>query len=81
MTKYDNAFEIIYEPIEAKLMLMKSDLMDSILDKMKELRVNQTEAAEIMKVTQPRISNLHQGRISKLSFEILFLMNERIKAY
>ena len=80
MKAYDNAFEIMHEPIEAKLMLEKCCLMNCILDKMEELRLNQTEAAEIMKVTQPRISNLHKGKISKFTLDLLFLMHERIKA-
>lgn len=80
MKSYDNAFELIHEPIKAKLLLEKSNLMNSILGKMKDLRLNQTEAAEIMKVTQPRISNLHKGNISKFTLDILFLMHERIKA-
>ena len=80
MKAYDNAFEIMHEPIKAKLMLEKCCLMNCILDKMEELRLNQTEAAEIMKVTQPRISNLHKGKISKFTLDLLFLMHERIKA-
>lgn len=81
MKSYTNSFELIHETIKAKLMLEKSNLMDSILDKMKELRLNQTEAAKIMEVTQPRVSNLHSSRISKFSLDMLFLMNERIQRY
>ena len=81
MKKYNNAFELIYNPVEAKLMLAKGDLMNSILDSIKSLRLNQAEAANIMLVSQPKISNLHNGMISKFSLELLFRMNERIKPY
>ena len=79
MKTYKNAFELIAEPIEASLLSAKSNLMNSIVDKIKELDISQSDAAKIMKVTQPRLSNLCKGKISKFSLGILFLMNERIK--
>jgi len=82
MKLYNNAFELLTDDKAAvKLLTLRSYLMDSIVDKIHELRINQTESAKIMKVTQPRVSDLKRGRISKFSYDMLFLMNERIINY
>ena len=82
MKSYNNAFELLTDdPAVVKLLTIKSNLMDSIVEKIHDLRINQSEAAKIMKVTQPRVSNLKNGRISKFSYDMLFLMDERIINY
>ena len=82
MKSYNNAFELLTDdPAVVKLLTLKSNLMDTIVEKIHDLRINQSEAAKIMKVTQPRVSNLKNGRISKFSYDMLFLMAERIINY
>ena len=82
MKSYNNAFELLTDdPAVVKLLTIKSNLMDTIVEKIHDLRINQSEAAKIMKVTQPRVSNLKNGRISKFSYDMLFLMAERIINY
>ena len=82
MKSYNNAFELLTDdPAIVKLLTLKSNLMDTIVEKIHDLRINQVEAAKIMKVTQPRVSNLKNGRISKFSYDMLFLMAERIINY
>jgi len=82
MKSYNNAFELLTDdPAVVKLLTIKSNLMDTIIEKIHDLRINQIEAAKIMKVTQPRVSNLKNGRISKFSYDMLFLMAERIINY
>tara|TARA_R110000764_G_scaffold236092_1_gene330979 strand:- start:44 stop:289 length:246 start_codon:yes stop_codon:yes gene_type:complete len=80
MKAYDSAFDLIGDPVESKLLQEKNTLMNSILDNIMTLEINQIDAAFIMGVTQPRVSDLYQGKISKFTMDILFKMNERIKA-
>lgn len=79
MKSFENTFEMIADKHEAALLLKRSNLMNSIVDKIKSSGMTQAEAAEVMGVTQPRVSNLLTGRISKFSLDMLYLMNEKIK--
>ncbi len=82
MKSYNSAFELLTDDTaEVKLLIKRCSLMNSIVDKIHDLRISQVESARIMKVTQPRVSNLKNGRISKFSYDMLFLMNERIIKY
>ena len=82
MKSYTSAFELLTDDTaEVKLLIKRCSLMNSIVDKIHDLRISQVESARIMKVTQPRVSNLKNGRISKFSYDMLFLMNERIIKY
>ena len=79
MKSYTNSFELLTDDqAKVRLLTKKSNLMNSILDKTKLLGITQKQAAEIMKVPQPRVSQLSNGRISKFSLDMLFLMNIRI---
>jgi predicted XRE-type DNA-binding protein len=78
MKSFESAFEIIADKHKAALLLKRSGIMNSIVDKIKSRGLTQAEAAEIMGVTQPRVSNLLTGRISKFSFDMLYLMDSKI---
>ncbi len=78
MGSFKNAFDMCFDEHEAALMSLKSDLMDSIVDEIKSKELTQVEAAELMGVTQPRVSNLCTGRISRFSFDLLYVMNSKI---
>ena len=78
MKSFESAFEMITDKHEAALLLKRSKIMNCIVDKIKSRGLTQVEAAEIMGVTQPRVSNLLTGRISKFSLDMLYLMNSKI---
>ncbi len=79
MKSYNNAFELITnDKSEIALLTERSRLMNEITDKVKELGLTQKEAAKAMKVTQPRVSDLFNGRMSGFSLDRLFLMSFRI---
>lgn len=78
MESFENAFKMCFDKHEAALLLKRSDLMDSIVNKIKSKGLTQAKAAEIMGVTQPRVSNLLTGRISKFSLDMLHLMDSKI---
>jgi predicted XRE-type DNA-binding protein len=80
MKNYKNAFEMITgDEAQIKLYGLKSELMNCINDQIDYLKLTQTQASKIMKVSQSRVSNIATGRISIFSYDLLFLMYERIK--
>ncbi len=81
MKTYNSAFELITDDsAQVKLYELKSELMNCINDQIDDLKLTQTQASKIMKVTQARVSNVATGKISKFTYDLLFVMYERIKA-
>ena len=75
MKKFNNAFEILSEdPKQVENFTMRSDMMNAITDIIKAKKWTQTEAAKYLEVTQPRISSLKNGHISKFSIDMLMGM-------
>jgi predicted XRE-type DNA-binding protein len=58
-------------PEEAANLRVRSELMDKITALIEENAWTQTEAAQHCNVTQPRISDLLRGRISRFSLDAL----------
>jgi predicted XRE-type DNA-binding protein len=70
------AFESVWDaledtPTEAANMRLRSTLMIAISEAVATWRVNQTEAARRLGVTQPRLNDLLRGRIDKFSLDAL----------
>jgi len=63
-----------FEPEEALNLKLRSDLMIEISKLIEERRLTQTAAAEILQVTQPRISDLVRGKIDRFSVDSLIEM-------
>jgi predicted XRE-type DNA-binding protein len=56
---------------EAANMRARSELMIAVRDKIERWKVNQTEAARRLGLTQPRLNDLMRGRIEKFSLDAL----------
>ena len=70
--QYDNIFDAITDnPEEASELQTRADLMSVIRDIVQENSWKQAEAAENMGLTQPRVSNLLNGKIDKFSIDLL----------
>ena len=81
MNLYEDAFDLISDDkAQVKLYRLKSELMNCINDQIDDLKLTQLQASKIMKVTQARVSNVATGKISKFTYDLLFVMYERIKA-
>ena len=63
-----------FEPEEALNLKLRSDLMIEISKLIEERGLTQTAAAELLKVTQPRISDLVRGKIDRFSVDSLIEM-------
>lgn len=70
--KHKSIFEIIaQDPIELNLLILKSKLISVIVDMIKLNGWTQKSAAEKLKISQPRVSNLSKGKVDKFSIDFL----------
>jgi predicted XRE-type DNA-binding protein len=77
--EYNNIFEAITEDsAEASDLQTRSDLMIAIRDIIASHKWSQAIAAEQMGLTQPRVSDLVNGRIEKFSIDKLMTCLYRI---
>lgn len=63
-----------FEPEQALNLKVRADLMIEISKMIDEQGLTQTAAAKLLKVTQPRISDLVRGKIDRFSVDSLIEM-------
>ena len=63
-------------PAAAANMRARSELMIAVRRKIEGWKVNQTEAAKRLDLTQPRLNDLMRGRIDKFSLDALINLAE-----
>ncbi|POG16975.1 PtxR [Aeromonas veronii] len=66
------------DPVELTILTLKTRLMMIVTKLIQDAGYNQVEAASVLKVTQPRVSNLMNGKISKFSIDMLIEMLGRL---
>ena len=67
-----------YSPEEAAILQMRSDLMIDLRKWIKTKRLTQTKAAEILGVSQSRVSDLIRGKWERFSLEMLITLATRV---
>jgi predicted XRE-type DNA-binding protein len=58
-------------------MKLREELARRVIDTLRQRKLTQTEAAELLGVTQPRVSNLVRGRLTLFSLDALVQMADR----
>lgn len=73
MLKVSNPFEAMMNTSseDAKIMHFKSSLVILIVNKIRKEKLTQSTVAGVLNITQPRVSNLMNGYISKFSVDEL----------
>ena len=66
-----------YSPDEAAIVQMRADLMADLRKFIKAKRLTQAKAAEMLGVSQSRVSNLIRGKWEKFSLEMLITLAMR----
>jgi predicted XRE-type DNA-binding protein len=66
-----------YSPDEAAVLQMRADLMADLRRFIKAKRLTQARAAEILGVSQSRVSDLMRGKWDKFSLEMLITLATR----
>ena len=64
-----------FAPAEARNLQMRSQLMTALRKFIDKEGLTQAEAAKRLKVTQPRVSDLTRGKISRFSLDTLVTMS------
>ena len=68
----DNIFrDLGFPEAEAVNLLARSELMMAIEKTIKERNLTQTEAAKLLGVGQPRLSDLYNGKIERFTIDML----------
>jgi predicted XRE-type DNA-binding protein len=66
-----------YPPDEAAILQMRADLMADLRKFIKTKRLTQAKAAEILGVSQSRVSDLMRGKWERFSLEMLITLATR----
>ncbi len=66
-----------YSPDEAAVLQMRADLMTGLRKFIKAKRLTQARAAEILGVSQSRVSDLIRGKWERFSLEMLITLSTR----
>jgi predicted XRE-type DNA-binding protein len=68
---FDVFADLGFDPAEAENLRIRSAMMRAIIDFIRKRKLSQSEAAELLGVTQPRISDLSRGKIHLFSIDSL----------
>ena len=63
-----------FSPAEARNLRLRSELMTALRGFIQKEGLTQADAAKRLKVSQPRISDLTRGKVSRFSLDILVNM-------
>jgi len=66
------------DPVRAQNMKLRSALLIEIREQVNKLNITQTKAAEVLCISQPRVSALLQGKIEKFRLDSLVDMAHRL---
>jgi predicted XRE-type DNA-binding protein len=66
-----------YSPDEAAILQMRADLMADLRKFIKAKRLTQAKAAEILGISQSRVSDLIRGKWERFSLEMLITLATR----
>lgn len=66
-----------FDPAEAAILQMRAKLMNDLREFIASRRMTQAEAAELLGVTQSRVSDLTRGKWEKFSLEMLITLEAR----
>jgi len=73
--KFDNVFDAIADTEgEALNLKLRASLITEVIDQIEAEKWTQAEAAERLGITQPRVSDLFRGKLSRFSLDALVNM-------
>lgn len=79
VTSSGNVFvDLGYSPDEAAVLQMRADLMAGLRKFIKAHKLTQAKAAEILGVSQSRVSDLNRGKWERFSLETLIILATKV---
>jgi predicted XRE-type DNA-binding protein len=77
--RFESVWETLEDdPVRVENLKLRSALMIQITERLKNQGLTQTQAAEILRITQPRVSALLKGRINDFRLDSLVDMAHRL---
>jgi predicted XRE-type DNA-binding protein len=70
--------DVGFAPAEAENLKVRADLLIDLQEALSKRRMKQSEAANLLGVTQPRVSDVMRGRIELFSIDTLVNMLARL---
>ena len=70
--------DVGFPPEEAENLKIRADLLIDLQEALSKRRLKQSEAARVLGVTQPRVSDLMRGRIDLFSIDTMVNMLSRL---
>lgn len=67
-----------FDPAEAAVMALRAELMVKITERIQKNNITQSAAAEMLQVSQARVSELMNGKFNKFSLDMLTKFAERL---
>ncbi|WP_374473457.1 helix-turn-helix domain-containing protein [Arenimonas sp.] len=67
-----------FDEAESQVMALRADLMAQLARQIKSRRLTQVEAAELLGVSQSRVSDLARGKFEKFSLDMLVQFAARL---
>lgn len=72
MTRFNSIFDALSDtPTQATNLKLRAELLQHIQQQLRILNRNQQQLAQLCGITQPRLNDLLQGKISKFSLDAL----------
>ena len=79
MRSSGNVFrDLGFPPVEAEHLLVRADLLIHLENAIANRKLKQAEIAKVLKITQPRVSDLLRGRLHLFSTDALIDMLARL---
>lgn len=76
---FESVWEALEEdPIRVRNLKLRSELLMQIAEELRQQGLTQTQAAQLLQVTQPRICALLQGKIERFRLDSLIDMAHRL---
>lgn len=75
--RFANVWDAIEKPEDAPGMKLRSEMMIALHGYIKVHKLTQAQAAKILGITQPRVSDLVRGKVDVFSLDNLIVLAER----
>ena len=76
---YESVWDALEEdPIRRENLKLRSELMTVIIENVKNRGLTQQQAADLLHITQPRVSTLLQGKIDEFRLDMLVDIAHRL---
>ena len=77
--KQPNVFETLgFPPAEAEYLRVRAELLAALQENLRKRELTQSAAAKLLRVSQPRVSNLLGGRLDLFSADALIELLARV---